>query len=148
MWQELYFIRSSKEKHTVISIDDSEEPRVDITRLTCCVSHGVSRLQEQLRINKNISKGLALPIKFRSWELVKILSSQEIKEHTWSVKTLSKAETSRHVLVAFQKNQYDVLKADMSRFDQYTLGSIRDFLNTERYPYDEVIIIWKTMKPF
>lgn len=34
MWQTLIFLRSSNGKDAVIDIDDNEEPKVDISRLT------------------------------------------------------------------------------------------------------------------
>lgn len=36
MRQELILILSSNDKDAVISIDDSEEPKVEITMLICC----------------------------------------------------------------------------------------------------------------
>lgn len=44
--QELILIRSSNDKDAVISVDDSEEPRLEITRLTSYVSRVVPNPQE------------------------------------------------------------------------------------------------------
>lgn len=142
--QELVIIRSSNDKDAVIAVDDTEEPKVELSKVTWCVPHVTPSLTEQVRINTIIAQGMDLPIKFRSWELVEYPSVPETTRHTWSVKTSNKVETPRHVLVAFQDSKRGTLTKDMSTFDHCTLRNIKVFLNTERFPYTDLNIDFTT----
>lgn len=143
MRQELVLVRSSNDNDAVISADSSEEPKIEIKKLTWCVPHIIPSLQEQIRLNKIVSKNIELPIKFRSWELVEFPSLTESTRHTWPVKTSNKVETPRHVLIAFQKNKRNILTEDTSTFDHCNLRNINVFLNTERYPYGDLNLDFK-----
>lgn len=141
--QELVLIRSSHDKDAVISADDTEEPKIEITKLSWCVPHIIPSLSQQVRLNTITAKGTELPIKFRSWELVEYPALPESARHTWTVKTSNKVETPRHVLIAFQKNKRSNVKEDMSRFDHCNLRNVKIFLNTERYPYGDLNLDFK-----
>lgn len=138
MRQELVLIRSSNDKDSITSLDDTEEPRIEISKIFWSVPHITPSIQEQLRLNKIISKSVELPIKFRSWELIEYPSLPSSTNHTWAVKTTSKVETPRHVLIAFQNKKKGRLTSDMATFDHCTLRNVKVFLNSNRYPYADL----------
>lgn len=146
MRQELVLIRSSNDLDCVVSTDDSEKPKIEIQKLFWKVPHVTLSLQEQLRMNKITTKNIELPITFRSWELIEYPSLSASTLHTWPVKTTTKVETPRHVIVGFQKDRKNNVKADMSHFDHCDLKNIRIFLNSERYPYNDLFLDLKHNK--
>jgi hypothetical protein len=83
---------------------------------------------------------------FRSWELVEYPSLTETTRHTWPVKTTTKLETPRHIIVAFQKDKKNKVASNMSEFDDINLTNIRAFLNSERYPYTDLFLNFKDNK--
>ncbi|KAJ8972050.1 hypothetical protein NQ317_001520 [Molorchus minor] len=146
MKQELVLIRSSNDNDAITSLDDTEIPKIDIQKLYWKVPHVTVSIQEQLRLNKTINKNVELPIKFRSWELIEYPSLSSTTRHTWPVKTTTKVETPRHVIVAFQNDRKNRITTDMSKFDHCDLKNIRIFLNSERYPYNDLFIDFENNK--
>lgn len=138
MRQELVLIRSSNDKDSVISEDDSEEPKIDITKIFWAVPHITPSIPEQIRLNNIISKGSLLPIRFRAWDMFEIPSLQTSVSHSLPIITTSKVETPRHILIAFQNKKKGVLTSDMSTFDHCDLKNLKVFLNAERYPYSDL----------
>ncbi|CAH1099546.1 unnamed protein product [Psylliodes chrysocephalus] len=138
MKQELVLIRSSDDIDSVISSDQTEKPMIELNRLYWSIPHIKPSLSQQLRLT-NISKSnKELPIKFRSWQMIQYPSLSSSKINTWVVKTSSKIETPRHVIIAFQKSRKGNLTKDFSKFDHCKLNNIRIFLNSERYPYNDL----------
>ncbi|KAJ8928867.1 hypothetical protein NQ314_018502 [Rhamnusium bicolor] len=103
MKQELVLIRNSNDMDSISSEDESEEPKIDIQKLYWRVPHVTVSIPEQLRLNKIVNRNIELPIKFRSWELIEYPSLSATTRHTWPVKTTTKVETPRHVIIAFHK---------------------------------------------
>lgn len=146
MRQELILIRASNDLDAVIATDDTEKPKIVIDKLFWRVPHIKLSIQEQLKFNNIVSKGIELPITFRSWELIEYPSLSTTTRHTWPVKTTTKVETPRHVIIGFQKKRKGDLKQDMSEFDHCDMKNIRVFLNSERYPYNDLFLDFKNNK--
>lgn len=146
MRQELVLIRSSNDLDAISSIDETDKPKVNITKTFWMVPHVTVSLTEQLRLNRLSNKSVELPIHFRSWELIEYPALPQSTRHTWPVKTTTKVETPRHVIVAFQKDKKNKITTDMSKFDNITLRNIKVFLNSERYPYGDLAIDFKNDK--
>lgn len=72
----------SNDNEIVISVDDTEKPKIEIKKLTWCIPYINPSLQEQIRLNKMIWKNIELPIKFFSWKLVECHSVPETTRHT------------------------------------------------------------------
>ncbi|KAJ8931855.1 hypothetical protein NQ314_015197 [Rhamnusium bicolor] len=121
MRQELVLIRNSNDVDSVTSIDDTQKPKITINKLFWKVPHVTLSISEQLRINKITNRNVELPIKFRSWELIEYPSLPTSNRHTWPVKTSTKVETPRHVIIAFQKDRKGKITSDMSKFDNCDL---------------------------
>jgi hypothetical protein len=103
-------------------------------------------IPQELALTKIINSNSDIFITFRSWELVEYPELLESKRHTWPVKTSTKVETPRHVLIGFQKDRRGNIKKDMSKFDHCGLRNLQVFLNSERYPYNDLQLDFKTNK--
>ncbi|KAJ8941523.1 hypothetical protein NQ314_010377 [Rhamnusium bicolor] len=110
------------------------------------VPHVSVGIPQQLALTKILDKNVEILLPFRSWELVEFPSLSQTTRHTWPVKTTTKLETPRHVVVAFQINRKNKVTSNMSTFDNCNLTNIRVFLNSERYPYNDLFIDFKDNK--
>ncbi|KAJ8933006.1 hypothetical protein NQ318_003671 [Aromia moschata] len=97
MRQELVIIRSSSDYDAVTSENDTEKPKVTINRISWVVPHVSLSLEKQMNINTIVKKV--------SWEIIEYPSLPTSTRHTWPVKTSTKVESPRHVIVAFQKDR-------------------------------------------
>jgi hypothetical protein len=136
--QELILIRSNDDTNALVSTNGDEKPKIKITKLCWRVPHLTVGIPQELALTKLIDKNNDIILSFRSWELVEYPELLEATRHNWPVKTSTRVETPRHVLIAFQKNRRGNLKQDMSKFDHCTLRNINVFLNSERYPYNDL----------
>lgn len=153
MKQELVLIRASDDLDAVCFKDDVEpkvteveKPKVTFEKIYWKMHHVSVDIPQQLALTKIIESNRDLLIGFRSWELVELSTLPETMRYTWPVKTASKLETPRHVIVAFQENRKGNVLKDMSQFDHIDLTNIRVFLNTERYPYHDLFLNFKENK--
>uniref|UniRef100_A0A6P7H8D1 Uncharacterized protein LOC114348470 isoform X1 n=1 Tax=Diabrotica virgifera virgifera TaxID=50390 RepID=A0A6P7H8D1_DIAVI len=144
--QELILIRSNDDVDAIVSIDETERPKVEITKLQWNVAHVSPSMREQLRLNSIAHKNIELPIKFRSWQMIEYPSLNNATRHTWAVKTSTNIETPRHIIIAFQKGRKSKITKDMSKFEHNDLKNIKVFLNSERYPYNDLQIDFDTNK--
>ncbi|KAJ8983454.1 hypothetical protein NQ317_013329 [Molorchus minor] len=110
------------------------------------VPHVSVSMSEQLRLTKLLNKNVELPIRFRSWELIEYPALPHSTNHTWPVKTSTKVETPRHVIIAFQENVKGKVNSDMSKFTNCDLKNVRVFLNSERYPYSDLFLSFTSNK--
>ncbi|CAH1113131.1 unnamed protein product [Psylliodes chrysocephalus] len=138
MKQELVLIRTSDDIDAIIGSDETEKPKIELTKILWNVPHIQPNLSYQLYLTNIANNNLELPIKFRSWQLIEYPSLNNSTRHTWAVKTSSNVETPRHVIIGFQKDRKGDITKDMSQFDHCNLNNIRLFLNSERYPYNDL----------
>lgn len=144
--QELILIRSNDDTNALLSTVDDEIPKITITKLCWRVPHVTAAIPQELALTKLIDRNNDILIPFRSWELIEYPELLETTRHNWPIKTSTKVETPRHVLVAFQSNKRGDLKKDMSKFDHCKLRNINVFLNSERYPYNDLQLDFNTNK--
>ncbi|KAJ8959585.1 hypothetical protein NQ314_006234 [Rhamnusium bicolor] len=109
------------------------------------VPHVSVGIPQQLALTKILDKNVEILLPFRSWELVEFPSLSQTTRHTWPVKTIIKLETPRHV-VAFQINRKNKVTSNMSTFDNCNLTNITVFLNSERYPCNDLFLDFKDNK--
>uniref|UniRef100_A0A6P7GUC5 Uncharacterized protein LOC114342388 n=1 Tax=Diabrotica virgifera virgifera TaxID=50390 RepID=A0A6P7GUC5_DIAVI len=138
MRQELVLIREKDDIDAIIATDETEKPKIEINKLYWNVPHILPNISEQLRLNKIVRSNTELPIKFRSWELIEYPTLNNSTRHTWPVNTTTKLESPRHIVVAFHDGRKGKMLKDMSKFDHCNLTNIRMFLNSERYPYQDL----------
>ncbi|XP_031332746.1 uncharacterized protein LOC116178361 [Photinus pyralis] len=138
--QELVLIRSNADDDAVISTVADEALKVDIEKIHWKVPHIIPALAEELALTKYIDKNSETQIAFRSWETHLYPALPQTDKHTWAIKTTTSLETPRYIIIGFQTNRDGQVSKDMSQFDHCDIKNVRVFLNTERYPYDNLNI--------
>ncbi|KAJ8914297.1 hypothetical protein NQ315_011282 [Exocentrus adspersus] len=89
----------------VIAVDDSEKPKIHIEWIYLRMHHITVAIPQQLAVSNFIQildKNKEILMSFRSWELIELPSIVENTKHMWPVKTTTKMETPRHVVIALQ----------------------------------------------
>ncbi|KAJ8927085.1 hypothetical protein NQ314_020492 [Rhamnusium bicolor] len=132
--QELVLLRSSDDLNAVISTEATDVPKVEINKLSWNIPHISVGISQELALTKLIDRNVDIILGFRSWELVEFPELTETNRHNWPVKTTTKLETPRHIIVAFQTSRRNNVSKDMSKFDHCNIRNIKVFLNSERYP--------------
>lgn len=145
MKQELVLIRNNND-YDCVTAEVEEKPKVIIDKIYWRIPHVSVDIPQQLALTKILNKNIDIPICFRSWELVEYPSVPENTIRTWPVKTTTNLETPGHVIVAFQTDKMNKVLSNMSKFDDCNLTNIRVFLNSERYPYNELFLDFKNEK--
>ncbi|KAJ8969311.1 hypothetical protein NQ314_001812 [Rhamnusium bicolor] len=144
--QELVLLRSSDDLNAVISTEATDVPKVEINKLSWNIPHISVGIPQELALTNLIDKNADIILGFRSWELVEFPELPETNRHNWPVKTTTKLETPRHVIIAFQTTRRNNVAKDMSKFDNCNLRNIKVFLNSERYPYNDLYLDFKKHK--
>ncbi|KAJ8926363.1 hypothetical protein NQ314_021276 [Rhamnusium bicolor] len=144
--QELVLLRSSDDLNAVISTEATDVPKVEINKLSWNIPHISVGIPQELALTKLIDRNVDIILGFRSWELVEFPELTETNRHNWPVKTTTKLETPRHIIVAFQTSRRNNVSKDMSKFDHCNIRNIKVFLNSERYPYNDLYLDFKENK--
>lgn len=144
--QELILIRSNDDTNAIINIEGDETAKITINKICWRVPHLTVGISQELALTKMIDKNEDILLSFRSWELVEYPELLETNRHNWPVKTSTKIETPRHVLISFQTDRRNNKKKDMSKFDHCNLKNINVYLNSERYPYGDLQLDIKNNK--
>lgn len=137
--QELILVRDNSDKNATINTVD-ETPKIELTKLTWNVPHISVAIPQELALTKLIERNTNILIAFRSWELIEYPELTRTSRHNWPVKTSTKVNTPRHVAVCFQNNLRDKATTDMSKFVDIKLRNIKVYLNSERYPYNDLFL--------
>lgn len=138
--QELVLIRSNSDVDALISTDANEKLKVNLQKIYWKVPHIQPGLAEELSLTKYIGKNIDTQVAFRSWETHIYPAVPQTDKHSWSIKTSTTLETPRYVIIGFQTDRDGQLQKDMSTFDACDIQNVTVFLNTERYPYDQLNI--------
>lgn len=139
--QELILIRSNNDQCALICPTE-EKAKVAIHKILWKVPHIIPGLREEVALTKFIEKGKDIIVPFRSWELHSYPSLPSTTKHSWNVKTSTRLESPRYVIIGFQTGREDI-KKDSSQFDNCDFSNIRLYLNNERYPYENLNISFK-----
>lgn len=141
--QELVLIRSNTDKDAIHNTVATENLKVVINKIYWKVPHITPALAEELALTKYIDKNVDTQVAFRSWELHTYPAVPITTKNTWAVKTTTKLESPRYIIFGFQTNREGQYHTDMSKFDSCDFSNIRIYLNTGRYPYDNLNINFK-----
>ena len=134
---ELILIRNNTDTNALIC-STQEQASVIIDKLCWRVPHIIPGLREEIRITKFIEKGKDAIVAFRSSELHSYPALPNTTKHTWPIKTSTKVETPRYVILGFQTKRDGDIKKDCSKFDNCDFTNIRVYLNSDRFPYENV----------
>lgn len=90
----------------------------------------------RLQLMELLKKNIPIQIPFRSRELYEYPNLPSATSTiTWPIRMSSNQEKPRFVIIGFQTNRNEVLKADSSVFDHCNVRDIRLFIGSETYPY-------------
>lgn len=148
--QELVLIRANSDHDalkksvstTIAAGDENKTPSVEINKIYWKVPHISPGLSEELALTKYINKNLDTQVAFRSWKLHIIPGISQVTQHSYTIATTTKLQTPRYIVVGFQTDRLKKVNKDSSLFDQCNLKEIRAYLNTERFPYDNLNIAY------
>lgn len=138
--QELVLIRSNTDNDAVISVAEGDTAKVVIDKIYWKVPHITAGLAQELSLTKYIDKNIDTQVAFRSWQLHIISGISNVTQHSHAIATSTKLQTPRQVIVGFQTDRSGKLNKNMSLYDHCNIKNIRVYLNTERYPYDNLNI--------
>ncbi|KAE9543754.1 hypothetical protein AGLY_002150, partial [Aphis glycines] len=93
---------------------------------------------ERLKLLKLVEKEKSLFIPFRSFETFEYPELGTAKKVVWNLKTASKLEKPRFIIIGLQKGRKNTLEKDCSIFDHCNLKNVRVYLNSIAYPYDNL----------
>lgn len=93
---------------------------------------------ERLKIMKIVEKERRLFIPFRSFETFEYPELGNSKNVVWNLKTASKLEKPRYVIIGLQKGRKNTLEKECSFFDSCKLTNVKVILNSNIYPYDNL----------
>ena len=143
--QELILVRDNSDKNATINTAD-ENPKIQLTKLTWNIPHISVAIPQELALTKVINKNTDITIGFRSWELIEYPELLKTSRHNWPVKTSASTNSPRHVAVIFQNDLRDKATSDMTRFSNIKLRNIKVYLNSERYPYNDLYLDFEKNK--
>ena len=134
--QELVLIRSSSDDNALFHATD--KGKVVIRRLLWKLPHIVANLQEELALSKYIERNIDTHVAFRSWELHTLKDIPRTTSLSWNIKSVKKSQSPLYVILAFQAGRDGKLAQDTSHYDDIYLTNVRVFLNSIKYPYDNL----------
>ena len=75
---------------------------------------------------------------FMNWELHEYPLLPITNFHTWTVRSATKMEVPRFVIIGFQVRRKNRPNVNASHFDHCKLADMKLYLNGVQYPYDNV----------
>ncbi|XP_077256500.1 uncharacterized protein LOC143894232 [Temnothorax americanus] len=134
---ELILIQSRNDNNSLVG-SLALEPTIRILKIQWRMPHVVLNKINKLSMLRALEDGPYLSMDFRSWDLYEFPLLQNTTKHSWAIKTATQLEKPRYVAFALQTGRKNVMSADTSRFDNCNLTSIKLYLNSEVYPYDDL----------
>lgn len=135
--QELILLRSASDYNAIVS-DDAVSVTLNITGLYWRVPHVSLADEYKLKRFRMVEKDSPIHLPFRSWELHEYPTLPMTNRQSWTIKTSSQLEKPRFVVLAFQTDRKNQIKADASSFDKCELTDVKLYLNSIYYPYDNI----------
>ncbi|KAE9521457.1 hypothetical protein AGLY_018131 [Aphis glycines] len=111
---------------------------VTLNKIVWKVPHITVDDEERLKLLKLVEKEKSLFISFRSFETFEYPELGTTTKAVWNLKTASKLEKPRFIIVGLQKDRKNQISKDCSVFDKCDLTNVKVFLNSIAYPYDNL----------
>lgn len=135
--QELILLRSASDYNAITS-DDATSVTLNIAGIYWRVPHVSLADEIKLQLFRRVEKDFPVHIPFRSWELHEYPTLPRTNRQSWTIKTSSQLEKPRFVVLAFQTDRKNKIKANSANFDSCDLTDVKLYLNSTYYPYDNV----------
>lgn len=135
---ELIIIRSRTDTNALVG--DNNIVKFILNKIQWRIPHIQVNDVEKLRMLNYLDKKQPIELTYRSWELYEHPALTANDKHIWSVKTSSQVNTPRYIIIGFQTNRNNQIKADKSIFDHCQLTDLKVYLNSISYPYENLNI--------
>lgn len=139
---EIILTRSNSDLNALVKKNDTDTTtttgNVNIKNIVWKVPHVSVDDSQRLKLMKVIEKEKSLFLPFRTLETYTYPELGDSKNVIWNLKTSSKLEKPRFIIVGLQKDRINNLNKDRSEFDHSKLKNIKVFLNSNVYPYDNL----------
>lgn len=137
---ELILTRSNTDRYNLKDVTKvPEKGSISINKIVWKIPHITVDDGERLKLLQYVEKEKSLFIPFRSFETYEYPDLGDVKKVMWSIKTASKLEKPRYIILGLQKgrNKNDT---DSSMFDHSKLTNAKVYLNSVIYPYNNLIL--------
>ena len=114
------------------------EGKVTLNKIVWKVPHITVDDEERLKLLKLIEKEKSLFIPFRFIETFEYPELGTTKKVVWNLKTASKLEKPRFIIIGLQKGRKNSLEKDCGVFDHCNITNVKVFLYSIAYPYDNL----------
>lgn len=135
---ELILLRSNTNLNAVKLNTGEIIEDIQINKIIWRVPHIKISDKEKINFLKLLERDRALQVIFRNWDLYEYPTLPKTTKHTWAIKTSSQIEKPRYIIVGLQTNRKNNSSADMSQFDHCHLRSVRVYLNSTYFPYENL----------
>ncbi|KAE9522489.1 hypothetical protein AGLY_017150 [Aphis glycines] len=137
---ELILTRSHSDLNAlkVITRGSTNSGKVVLNKIVWKVPHITVDDEERLKLLYLIEKEKSLFIPFRSFETFEYPELGTTKKVVWNLKTASKLEKPRFIIIGLQKGRTNSLEKDCGVFDHCYITNVKVFLNSIAYPYDNL----------
>ncbi|KAL4101084.1 hypothetical protein QTP88_021104 [Uroleucon formosanum] len=112
--------------------------KIILKKIVWMVPHITVDDEKRLKFLKLIEKEKSLFIPFRFFENFEYPELGTTKKVVWNLKTSSKLEKPRFIIIGLQKGRTILLTKDCSIFDHCNLTNVKVFLNSMAYPYNNL----------
>lgn len=134
---ELILVRHRTDANMYIAQNAALDLEFRVNKIQWKVPHVTLNDAAKLTLLRTIARNDSLLIPFRSWDLYELPVIPETTRYTWSVKTTSKVNKPRFVIVGLQTNRVNVNTKNPTLFDHCNITNMKLTLNNERFPYDD-----------
>ncbi|EFN86116.1 hypothetical protein EAI_15202, partial [Harpegnathos saltator] len=136
---ELILLRSRSDNNCLLGSSALDLKIEELFKIQWRMPHVILNDINKLSMLKTLENGRYLSMSFRSWDLYEFpLLQSPATKHLWTVKTATNMEKPRYVIFALQTGRKNVMSENISRFDYCKLINAKLYLNSERYPYDDM----------
>jgi hypothetical protein len=137
---ELQLIRQQNDANSFISETNIKNERIELIEISWQLPKVEPSAHEKIKILKILESGEKLTIPYRSWILrEEFLSSSKLFD-TWPIFLTSELCKPRYAVAGFQTGRNNNIKKDASKFDHCDIKNMRLSLNTENYPYNDMLV--------
>ncbi|XP_050454134.1 uncharacterized protein LOC126852895 [Cataglyphis hispanica] len=136
--RELILIRSRNDNCLIGNL--ALEPVINIFKIQWRMPRVISNKVNKLSMLRALESERYLSMGFRSWDMYEFSLLQRTIKHSWAIKTAIQLEKPRYVVFALQTGRKNVMSEETNRFDDCKLNNVKLYLNSECYPYDDMIL--------
>lgn len=134
--QELILVRSRTNNNAFIDTLDKLNLTLTLTTVQWQVPFVNVNDENRLQMMTLLKKNIPIQISFRSWEMYEYPNIPSTTSSiSWPIRMTSNQEKPRFLIVGFQTNRNENLKANPSVFDHCGIRNMRLFIGAESYPY-------------